>query len=190
MLYQDKKSLRQAVLEKRNALNSNLKKEWDQKIFNKLINSKLYQEANTIFTYVSFGSEIDTHQFINHALKEGKVIGVPKIVSKKEGIVVYRINGFQDLKEGYYHILEPVEGCKQVLGDDIDLILMPGLAFDIRGGRIGYGGGYYDRFLAKLNKKVPKIALAYDFQVLDQVPTEERDIKTDGLITPSSFVWV
>ncbi len=184
----DKKKLRELVLNKRNALDSGLKKAWDEKIFKKLINSKLYQDARVIFTFVSFGSEVDTHQIINYALKDEKIICVPKIPSPKQGIAVYRINSFDDLREGYYHILEPVDGCSEVSPADIDLILMPGLAFDRSGGRVGYGGGYYDRFLAQLTNKVNKIALAYDFQVFAQVPTDEKDVKIDGIITPS-FAW-
>lgn len=185
---QTKKEIRKFIIGKRDGINDSIKKEWDINIFNKLVNSEIYKKARVIFAFVSFKSEVDTHQIINRALMDNKTVCVPKIRSKDKGIEIYRINSLLELREGYHGILEPLDNCPAVESNDIDLILMPGVAFDRQGGRVGYGMGYYDGFLIRMNKNVDKIALAYDFQVLDKVPMEERDIRINGIITNEEFI--
>ncbi|GKU30413.1 5-formyltetrahydrofolate cyclo-ligase [Clostridium folliculivorans] len=179
----EKKEIRKKILEYRETIDENQRKMWDEEIFKSLINSDLYKRSNTIFAFVSFKSEVDTHKIINHALSNGKTICVPKINSKQEGIKIYKIDNFDQLKEGYFGILEPVESCEKVDSNTLDLILMPGVAFDRHGGRVGYGAAFYDRFLSNMSKQVYKVALAYDFQVMDTVPMDEHDVKIDGVIT-------
>ena len=140
------------------------------------------------FTFVSFGGEVNTHQIINRAISDGKIICVPKIQSKITGIEIFKINSLAELKSGYYGILEPLEKCPKVDSKNIDLIIMPGVAFDRQGGRIGYGAGFYDRFLSEMNRKVNKIALAYNLQVLDEVPVTELDVLIDGIITEEEII--
>ena len=178
-----KACIRKSVVKKRDSLSIDIRKEWNEKIFNKLIDSKYYKNSITLFTFVSFGSEVDTHKIIYHALSHGKIVYVPKIKSKNIGIEIFRINKFSDLKIGYFNILEPLENCPIGNINDIDLILMPGVAFDRNGGRIGYGGGFYDRFLKNVNSNIPKIALAYEVQILDEVPMTRLDIKIDEIIS-------
>ncbi|KEH97840.1 5-formyltetrahydrofolate cyclo-ligase [Clostridium massiliodielmoense] len=178
-----KDKIRRIIKEGRNTLTEESKKIKDDKIFNKIINSEYYKKSNVIFLYVSFQGEVDTHKLIKHSLNIGKVICVPKVISKKEGMEAIKINSFNELKNGKYDILEPKDICNKIYINDIELILMPGVAFDENGGRIGYGGGFYDRFLNKIDSRIPKIALAYDFQVFENIPCEEHDIKVDGIIT-------
>lgn len=179
---EDKKSIRDIVKTRRSMLTNKDKELMDEIIFNKLMKSEAYKAAKIIFIYVSFQGEVDTHRIIKHAIDNNKKIYVPKIVSKKEGIKAIEINSFEELKEGAYNILEPENFENQRDEKDIDLILMPGVAFDEVGGRIGYGGAFYDRFLKKVRKDASKIALAYDFQIFEKVPMEEHDIKIDGII--------
>jgi len=188
VIFRDKKEFRKYIIEKRDELDKVVKSQRNAKIITKLTDSKYYRCAQTIFVFVSFGSEVDTHGFIEQSLKDGKTVGVPKIITKEQGIEVLKITGLGDLKPGYYGILEPVEGCQPIASDDIDLIIMPGVAFDRSGGRIGYGAGYYDRYLAAMTKSVRKIALGYSFQVLDYVPTEDFDIRIDGIITDEEVI--
>lgn len=178
----EKNKIRSLVKEKRNSLDERLKKTMDNIIFEKIISSEFYKSSKCIFVYVSFEGEVDTHRFIKYALNDNKRICVPKVKSKEEGIVAVEINSFHELKEGAYNILEPENFNKKIDERDIDLILMPGVAFDKNGGRIGYGGSFYDRFLKNPDIKALKIALAYDFQIFDKVPMEEHDIKVDGII--------
>ncbi|MBL4937123.1 5-formyltetrahydrofolate cyclo-ligase [Clostridium sp. YIM B02515] len=179
----EKSEIRKKILEQRESIDSDIRSKWDESIFKRLITSELYKRANTIFTFVSFKSEVDTHMIINDAISNHKTICVPKINSKQEGIKLYKIDSFNQLKKGYFGILEPIESCQQVDKNSLDLILMPGVAFDRYGGRVGYGAAFYDRFISNMNKHVDKIALAYHFQVLDSVPMNEHDIRIDGIIT-------
>lgn len=190
MNLEEKKVIRKQIIEHRDSIDSSLRREWDKTIFFKLINSEFYKNANMIFTFVSFKSEVDTHSIIKHSISCGKTICVPRIKSKQNGIEIYKINGFEDLKEGYFGILEPIDTCLAVDKDSIDLILMPGVAFDSQGGRLGYGAGYYDRFIASMSKKVDKIALAYNFQIIDKVPMDTHDIKIDGIITEMESIII
>lgn len=190
MNLENKKDFRKYVLETRDSIEVKKRLEWDEIIFAKLINSKFYKESKTIFTFVSFKSEVNTHKFIEHALKDNKIIGVPKIETKQTGIEVFQINSLKDLENGYFDTLEPISKCPKINNENIDFIVMPGLAFDRDGGRIGYGGGFYDRFLMSLNEKVSKIAIAYHFQVFDEVPTNGLDVNVDGVITEKEFIIV
>lgn len=187
-LYNNKVYIRKSVIEKRDSITIDIKKEWDECILKKLIDSKSYKNSLVLFTFVSFGSEVDTHKIISYALNDGKIVYVPKIKSKDKGIEIFRINTLSDLKPGYFNILEPLENCPVGNIKDIDLILIPGIAFDRNGGRIGYGAGFYDRFLTNINSAVPKLALAYQFQILGEVPMTELDVKVDGIISNKELI--
>ena len=183
-----KEDIRKFILSKREIYDSETKLRWNNSIFTKLVNSEFYKKASVIFTFVSFGGEVDTHEIINRALSDGKIICVPKIKSKLTGIEIFRINSLAELKPGYYGILEPLEKCPKVDSKNIDLVIMPGVAFDRQGGRIGYGAGFYDRFLSEMNRKVDKLALSYCFQVLENVPIDEFDVPIDGIITEKEII--
>lgn len=189
MELQGKKDIRKKIIDYRDSIDLSLRKQWDESIFNKLTNCELYKKAHTIFSFVSFKSEVDTHNIIKHAIKKGKTICVPKIESKQKGIEIFKVRDFTQLKKGYFDILEPDETCPAAVSGEIDLILMPGVAFDRQGGRIGYGAGFYDRFLSDMKKRADKIALAYDFQLLNSVPMDEHDVRIDGIITEKEFIF-
>lgn len=178
-----KEEIRKSIQAKRKSLSNDMKKSLDHKIFHKVIQSDEYIKAKTIFIYVSFEGEVDTHEIIEHALKNGKKICVPKILSKEEGMSAVLIDSFEELKLSKYKILEPENANRKIDETIIDLVLMPGVAFDKHGGRIGYGGAFYDRFLRKTRVDTLKIALAYDFQIIDLVPMEEHDVRIHGIIT-------
>lgn len=189
MNLQTKKDIRRFIIEKREAVGYDIRKAWDRSIFTKLVNSEFYKNSKVIFSFVSFKSEVDTHQIINRAIMDKKIICVPRIKTKEKGIEIFKINSLSELKIGYHNILEPLENCLPVDSKDIDVILMPGVAFDRQGGRVGYGLGFYDRFLTAMNKKIDKIALAYHFQVLDKVPMERTDVRIDGIITNQEVIF-
>lgn len=179
-----KKALRKEMKEKRAFLNELDKFNKDNIIRNKFLSSNFYKNSIGIFIYVSLQKEVDTHGIIKQALKDKKRVFVPKVISLKQGMVAVEIKDFSCLKKcGKYKILEPVDFNENINKDDIDLAIVPGLAFDRKGDRIGYGGGFYDRFFVGLNKNVPKIALAYDFQIIDYVPKSNHDICVDKIIT-------
>lgn len=179
----DKKELRRNILEERDNIALNERIKCDEDIFNAVTNSSLYNEAKCIFIFVSYKTEVNTHEIIKHALSKGKRVCVPKVLSKSEGMYAVEIKKFDDLKSGKYGILEPESFQNQINEEEIDLALIPGVAFDKNGGRMGYGAAFYDRFLVKLKRDTPKIALAYEMQIVDYIPMNEWDVKVDGIIT-------
>ncbi len=183
-----KDKLRKISLEKRDNLNTDEKKQFDKGIFKLVTESDLFKNAQVIFAFVSFKSEVDTFNIINHALTLGKTVCVPKVISKEEGLKVYKIESLQNLITSNYGILEPTEGAKEIMPQNIDLVLTPGLAFDLNGGRLGYGAGYYDRFLRNPYFKGIKIGICYSTQIVDKVPTNEDDIFMDIIITELYYI--
>ena len=176
-----KKETRKNIIKKRDELGKEAKKIMDDKIIKKLINSEEYNKARGIFTYIGFGSEIDTKIIIEDALKLGKEVYVPKIFNKE--MILIRIDSLENLVKSSYGILEPIGEENDFDINKLDLIVMPGVAFDEEFNRLGYGAGYYDKFLDKNNLKCSKIALAYELQVLDNLEVEEHDKKVDQIIT-------
>lgn len=186
----DKKSIREEIINKRNELSSDIKMQYDMIIFSKLINCEFYKNAKKIFTYVSFGSEIDTIKFIKYALNDNKEIYVPKTDKAKKEMVAIRINSLDNMSVDNWGILEPKSVDKNKIGKDFDLILMPGLAFDRKGNRIGYGGGYYDKYLSQFKEIINKLVLAYDFQIVNNIENESHDIKVNCIITNNEIIRI
>jgi len=177
-----KEPIRKKFLEKRGKINKEENKEKAEIIKEKLFSLEEYKKAKTVMFYVSFGSEVFTHDMVEEALKDKTVI-VPKIVEFE--IVPCRIDNFTELEPGKYRILEPVD-CSKEQKNNIDIILVPGIAFDKRGYRIGYGKGYYDRLLKRLNAK--RIALCFDTQIIDKVPDEDHDEKMDIIVSEKKII--
>ncbi|WP_333859882.1 5-formyltetrahydrofolate cyclo-ligase [Clostridium sp.] len=183
MMKINKVYIRKVMKEKRDNLCNNEKEKLDSIIFQKVIKSEDYNKAKIVFIFVSYKSEVYTHNIIKRALKDGKTVCVPKIMYKDGYMEAVRIHDFNELKEGAYGILEPLNIDLRVEETSIDICYVPGLVFDKSGGRIGYGGGYYDRFLKKLRNDSKKIGLAYTFQIVDKVPMGKYDVHMDGFIS-------
>lgn len=173
-----KSELREKILEKRRSLSQEEVIEKSKKIIEKLEGTKEFKEANTILLYVSTDNEVCTHDLINKCLLNGKTVVVPYIAN--EEIMVSKINSLKDLREGAFGVLEPT-WIIPILRSDLDLAIIPGVAFDKKGNRVGHGLGYYDIFLQGL--ECPKIAMAFDFQIVDKIKTEKHDMKLDKVLT-------
>lgn len=147
-----------------------------------------YRTATTIGFYVAIEKEgeVDTIPMIEASFSLGKKICVPKIVNDKMSFFEIR-NTASDLREGSLGILEPV-GHSKILPKNIDLMIVPGIAFDSKGNRLGFGRGYYDRFLAELRNKTPIIAPAFDFQVVDRIPSSKKDVKVHRIVTETRII--
>lgn len=178
----NKNDIRKKILNIRNNVDEYEKQIMDNKIFANVINSNEYKNSANIFLFVSYNSEVDTHKIINYSLKHDKRVFLPKVISRKAGMETIEIKSFSDLEKSKYGILEP-SGENYASPEDIDVVFAPGLAFDKKGGRLGYGAGFYDRYLTLLKKSTSKIGVCYSFQVIENVPMEEYDIKMDGIIT-------
>ncbi|GAA0078202.1 5-formyltetrahydrofolate cyclo-ligase [Clostridium sp. CTA-5] len=182
-LIEEKKELRKRILKIRNEMDLDNKIKSDKIIYNKFIQSEFYLQSNDIFIYVSYNSEIDTKNIIMKALEDKKNIYVPRTNYKTKIMEAVKILSLENLIEDKYGILEPAEDKSAEDPNKFDLIIMPGVAFDKCGGRMGYGAGYYDRYLEKISKPLNKVALAYDFQVINKVPTDVHDIPIEYIIT-------
>ena len=147
----------------------------------------------TFFLFVNFRSEVETLELIGYLLKSGKTVTVPLVsVSEKSMTAVRLIDPEKDLVSGYYGILEPRKELLKTRTIDhrsIDIVVLPGSVFDERGGRLGYGGGFYDRFLA--NEVLPsalRIALAFELQIQSEIPQQPHDKPADFIITEQRVI--
>ncbi len=184
-----KELLRQKLLAKRDALSAQERLKKSGEIVSRLLKQPIIIEAKNIFTYVSFRSEVETHEMINIFLDQGKAVSVPFTDTKKKMIIPSIIKSVKnDLVPGTFGIFEPVaEKLCPMLVDDIDIVIMPGAVFSYKGFRIGYGGGFYDRFLQK--RSIPTYALAFDFQIIDEVPfSPQYDVKVDYIATEKRII--
>lgn len=186
----EKKRIREEIIEKRNFLSLETKKEYDEIIFKELIDSDIYKKSKKIFIYISFGLEVDTKRFIKYALSDNKEIYVPKTNKDNKQMVAIKINSLNNMDVDKWGILEPKSVDKNKIGESFDLVIMPGVAFDRTGNRIGYGGGYYDKYISKLNLQCAKLVLAYDLQIVNEFESEQHDIKVDYIITNNEFIKI
>ncbi|WP_392486169.1 5-formyltetrahydrofolate cyclo-ligase [Haloimpatiens sp. FM7315] len=184
----EKRELRKKMNSKRKNLPKDFKNSLDKKIYNKIVLNKNFIKANSVFLFVSYNNEVDTHKIILKALSENKIVSVPKVISKEKGMVALEIKSFKDLEIGAYGILEPKENCKIIDPSSIDFALIPGLAFDENGNRLGYGGGFYDRFLNLMTNSSHKVGISYDFQIVNEIPIDANDMKITELVTDKKVV--
>lgn len=151
----------------------------------KLLQSKEWHEATTIGITISSNREIDTTPIIEAGWKEGKRIVVPKCFPDQKELKFYKITSFQEVEDSFYSLKEPIISVTPfVEKEQIDLLIVPGLIFDKSGFRIGFGGGYYDRYLNDYHKAT--VALAFDFQLVDEIPKEAHDIPIRRIVTNTS----
>ena len=186
----DKKIIRREILIKRAKIWKDNHIMLTEIIMKNLKDTIYYKNAKTIMTFISFGSEIDTHGFIKSGIKEGKNIVVPVTFHENRIMKPSLVLDFDEFEPGYFNILTPKEEfIRYIDPSEIDLIIVPGAVFDRDGYRVGYGGGYYDRFLSKIDKSVPKIAIGFDLQIVEHVPREEFDIPVDFIITEKEIIY-
>lgn len=176
-----KKQIRKITMQNRMRMTQKEVLEKSKVITKMVLELPEYQQADTIFCYVDFRNEVRTREIIEDAWLNGKEVAVPKV--EGEVMKFYRIHNWSDLKEGYMKILEPAENCGEIHNQNRKcLMIMPGVAFDENCNRIGYGGGYYDKYLAECDE-ICKIALAFEIQIYQELPCEEHDLKPDLIVT-------
>ena len=169
-----KSELRKQVLQEMKAIPRKQKQAIDQALTEGLLQHPFYQEANTIATYLSFPHEFQTQELIEQALKDGKKVLIPKTYPK--GRMDFVVYDPQQLVKTSFGLLEPQGDLEVVDASQIDLIHVPGLAFTTEGYRIGYGGGYYDRYLEHFSGHT--LSTVYHYQVQDFIP-ENHDIPVE-----------
>lgn len=148
---------------------------------------RIYQEAETVFCFVGTEQEIDTKPLLEQAWRDGKRVAVPKC--KEKGCMdAYQINSLSELAAGKYGILEPKAGCTLIPPEEIDFAVLPCVACDRAGYRLGHGGGYYDRYLAKTKCKTAVVCM--ERLLLEKTPTEYFDSRADWVITESECIEI
>lgn len=180
-----KNLLRDEIAQKRKIISSRDRKNADGKICTQLHSLPLFIQAKTVCIYVSLPEEVDTRDSIEQLFQQKKNVVVPNV--GKGGLLdLYRISSLSDLKPGKFHIPEPDNTHEIVSPLLIDVFIIPGVAFDRQGNRLGRGRGYYDRLLQDV--RTPIIALAYDFQVIAQVPRASYDVSVPVIITEKETI--
>lgn len=181
-----KTAIRKKFLTERNMLNNEDRILKSISIKEKLLSLPGYKRAKVVMFYSTIKSEVMTNEMIESAILSGKKkIGVPKTFTKEKKIKCIEINEDSIFEKGEFGIPEPVEG-EVILKKDIDLIIIPAIAFDFYGNRLGYGGGYYDKFLN--GTKALKVGVGFDSQLTDKLPVEKHDVKVDVIITEKRIV--
>lgn len=178
-----KYEIRKDIKTKREKLEYNCCRKMSNQALEKLFSLEEYIAADTIYMYVATRGEVDTKNLIMQACFHGKEVAVPKI---EDGVMnFYSITSFEDLSVGYFGILEP--NTKKIPKTP-DIVIVPGVAFSKSKERLGYGGGFYDRFFYDKHTNIIKIALSFEFQILEKLPVEEHDIKMDMIITEKRII--
>jgi len=177
-----KQEMRDTILHKLKNITDEERKQMEDQMYHHLIDSNLWKKANTIGITMSKGVEWDTSRIIETGWEQNKQMCVPKCIPKEKKLVFYRLETFDQLEIVYANLLEPKpEKSKEIEKNDIDLLIVPGLLFDDDGYRIGFGGGYYDRFLEDFYQE--KASLCSSLQLVDEVPKKPYDLPVDYLIT-------
>ena len=184
-----KNVLRKEILGIRNKLNKEYVINASEEVFKHLKTMDVFRASKHVMVYVSFKNEVSTQLIMSHLLSNNKQFLVPYTNKRDCSMTPALISNLDDLSVGNYGILEPaINKADQSYSSLIDLVIVPGIAFDLSGNRIGFGKGYYDFFLSQLNGKIPIIALAYDFQIKNKIPSEPHDIKMDYIISPTRII--
>jgi 5-formyltetrahydrofolate cyclo-ligase len=181
----DKTVIRERILKKIKKQREELKLKKSLRIKQKLFSQDLFLQADTIMFYIAKDDEVDTKEMIKDALKMGKKVVVPVTLVKEKKIIPSQLKDFdKELSKGPYGIYQPKKQfIRRVVLKTIDLIIVPGVAFDRLGNRLGRGGGYFDRFLARLQKyDIPMLGLAFKCQILNKLPVLSHDIPVTKFI--------
>lgn len=183
----EKNILRELIKRQRDNLAQPERKAFSEAIMGKIISLKSYENAKTIMCFASFGSEVDTLPLIKNIISEGKELVLPRVERRdnEKVLVLYKVTSLEkQLVKGVFGIMEPDPGkCEKADLSDIELCICPGVVFDKKGNRIGYGGGFYDKLLRSDEARFAKIAVAFDLQIIDSIVPDSYDIPMDKVIT-------
>lgn len=176
-----KKEIRKRIRELRANLSIEQIESRSKIITDKILKHPEFQKAELVLCYIDAKGEVQTEEIIRKSWKMCKKVAVPKVQEKE--MEFFEITSFEDLEPGNFGIKEPIEGCmKADIQNSRTVVIMPGVAFDMEGNRIGYGGGYYDRYFQH-KQDIFRIAPAYEMQIVNKITADEFDIKVDCVLT-------
>ena len=175
----DKKALRAEIREKKRAMTEQQIAATSEALAQQLYAHPAYQNAKSIFGYLSYNQEVRTMPMLEQAQKDGKRVAVPKVIG--DTMIFIWLDDLSRVELGYCNIPEPMDNGPEAI-DETALVLMPGLAFDPTGRRCGYGGGFYDRYL-EAHPNHPLLAMCYGFQMYDHLDTDPHDIPVNYVLS-------
>ena len=180
-----KKEIRKKIFAARKSCTDDEVEKWSRQLTERVTALPEFKDSSRVLAYADYNHEVMTGFIIEAAWKAGKEVAVPKVAG--QDMVFYKLTDFDQLEKGYFGIPEPARG--EIVQWDEALMIMPGVAFDRANHRVGYGGGFYDRFLEK-HPKIRRLAVAFDFQILDEVPVEPTDISPEIIVTETSTFYL
>ncbi len=185
-----KKEFRKKVINLRKKQQPDFIKKNSDIIKNKLLQMDCIKNSNTIMLYLDFNNEVITDDLIKELISMDKIVASPITIIKEKVLIPSQITDFENgIKYGAYNIREPKPDCSPEINiKNIDVVIVPAVAYDINGFRLGYGGGFYDRFLENIREDAVTIGIAFDLQIFDEVPKEPHDAQLDYIITESRIL--
>jgi 5-formyltetrahydrofolate cyclo-ligase len=181
--------LRREILARRDSLPELQRQEKSSALAARLGTLDCFNQARSILFFVSFRSEVDTLPLMRQALDRGVQVSAPLTIARDKELKIYALTELEtDLVSGYQGIWEPnPECCLQLDTGSLDLVIVPGSVFDLQGGRMGYGGGYYDRLLANRVPQATRVGICFDLQLVEKVPMAAHDQYLDYVVTESQI---
>ena len=187
-LQTEKKKMRAAILALREAMPPAARSAASRAIIDKVCGLPQYAEATVVLTYMGFGSEIETQSFFERIIADGKIAVLPRVDRASQTLMLHAARSTSDLLTGKWGIREPRADAPTVSIDEIDFLLMPGVAFDRFGNRLGYGRGYYDKLLLIADPALTRVAAAFSCQIVEAVPVGPTDQRIDCIITENEII--
>ena len=192
-----KSDIRKYILSRRDSIHEEIRKDKDREIKERLLALSEFKASHKILLYASFRSEVDTFDLLKYCVAHGKVVVLPRVDKQDNELKIYEIKDTEELVKGYFGIPEPnvsadISESRRMNVEHMDLIIVPGVAFDEQCNRLGYGKGFYDILLSRVRGQGSMakclIALAYEEQIVESIPSESHDIKMDKIITDKRII--
>ena len=187
-LHAEKKQMREAILAVRDAMPPAARRAASRVIIEKVCALPAYQVARTVLAYIGFGSEIDTQALIERIIADAKIAVVPRVDRATQALILHSVKSLSELVTSKWGIREPPAEAPVISASGIEFILMPGVAFDRSGNRLGYGRGYYDTWLLSVDPALARVAGAFSCQIVVKVPVAPHDQKIDTIITENEII--
>lgn len=189
-LHANKKQMRETILALRDAMPAASRSDASRVIIEKICALPGYQSAQTVLAYSGFGSEIETQTLIERIITDGKIAVLPRVDRAMQSLILHSVKGVGELVVSKWGIREPPADAPVIGASGIEFILMPGVAFDRSGNRLGYGRGYYDKLLTSVDPALARVAAAFSCQIVVQVPVAPHDQKIDTVITENETIHI
>ncbi|MEQ1518671.1 MAG: 5-formyltetrahydrofolate cyclo-ligase [Usitatibacteraceae bacterium] len=187
-LHAQKRQLRDSVLALRDAMAPDARAAASQAILQRVVALPEYTKAKTVLTYMGFGTEIETQWFFERVIADGKIAVLPRVDRANQSLILHSARTEAELMTSKWGIREPKTDAPVVSIATVDFVLMPGVAFDRTGNRLGYGRGYYDKLVAAANPALARVAAGYGCQIVDRVPVDFHDQKVHRIITENEMI--